>query len=418
MSATLNRRVLQLDVLRGIAILLVVGRHLEISQPDGLVGVLARTWFALGWIGVDLFFVLSGFLIGGLLLSEHRKHGEIHVGRFLLRRGLKIYPPYLVFIAYLVLMPVAKAILAGGDGLGVAVTQSSLYWPNLLFVQNYVGTNPAGHTWSLAVEEHFYMLLPFGLVALIARRRMHWLPLVCLCVVPVALLLLRAVSVGTADSFASRMAATHLRLDALLFGVGLRAVSYFRPESFASLGRHRRTLVIAGVVLWLPNLFIDPSTAFVRTIGLTATFLGSAAFLVAAYHTREDDFRLSRWAISPTASLVGWIGVYSYSIYLWHVTVIGIVGRTFGRATASYLGDASPLAWVLRVVVITGVVVLVGVIMTKLVEWPVLRFRDRLFPSRSASLPSDVGEVARSHGSPVAGAIAVGAALDPSPREQ
>src|SRR5687768_11091781 len=69
------KRVLQLDVLRGTAILLVIGRHLEIARPEGVVGFFAGLWFTIGWLGVDLFFVLSGFLIGGLLLSEHRKTG-------------------------------------------------------------------------------------------------------------------------------------------------------------------------------------------------------------------------------------------------------------------------------------------------------------------------------------------------------
>src|SRR5688572_11329479 len=100
-----SKRNLQLDVLRGVAILLVFGRHLEIPRPEGMMGTFAEVWYRLGWIGVDLFFVLSGFLIGGLLVTELQKHGRIDVTRFLVRRGLKIYPAYLVFIGFLMLMP-------------------------------------------------------------------------------------------------------------------------------------------------------------------------------------------------------------------------------------------------------------------------------------------------------------------------
>ena len=167
-----SSRNLQLDVLRGVAVLLVFGRHLELPEPDGLAGIAARVWFRIGWLGVDLFFVLSGFLIGGLLLTEHARHGRIDVGRFLIRRGLKIYPAYLVFIGYLVCMPLLKVALRGDDPVPVLAAQWQLYWPNLLFLQNYIGTNPAGHTWTLAVEEHFYLLLPWLLVALAARHRM------------------------------------------------------------------------------------------------------------------------------------------------------------------------------------------------------------------------------------------------------
>ncbi len=156
-----NKRNLQLAVLRGIAVLLVFGRHLELPKPEGLVGTFAGAWLRIGWLGVDLFFVLSGFLIGGLLVTELHKHGRIDVARFLSRRGLKIYPAYFVFIAYLMFMPAAKGLLRGESVWAVPV-EWSLYWPNFLFLQNYVGNNPTGHTWTLAVEEHFYLMLPFA----------------------------------------------------------------------------------------------------------------------------------------------------------------------------------------------------------------------------------------------------------------
>jgi peptidoglycan/LPS O-acetylase OafA/YrhL len=403
MSAPASKRILQLDVLRGVAILLVIGRHLQIPRPDGVVGAFADAWYTIGWIGVDLFFVLSGFLIGGLLLSEHRKHGQIAVGRFLIRRGLKIYPAYFVFIAYLILMPTAKALMAGGS-LGATLSEQwGLYWPNLLFLQNYIGPNPAGHTWSLAVEEHFYLLLPFALLVFAATRRMRALLPVCLVAVPLLLLVLRGISVWTNDAHAVRMAATHLRLDALLFGVGIRACAEYWPEMFAAIGSWRRSLVVVGVLLWLPNLLVEPGTAFIRTLGLTGTFLGAGAFLVAAFHTHAAGFRYSRWLVSPTASLVGWIGVYSYGIYLWHVTVIGILERIVGQRVLLMTGDYMQTGWLLCVALIGTGAVIAGVAASRIVEWPVLQLRDRFFPSRSGSI-----EVAGAHPSQAADPQATG----------
>src|SRR5260370_31028003 len=78
-----------LDVLRGVAILLVMGRHFPYYRP----------WGKVGWIGVDLFFVLSGFLISGLLYQEYKTLGKIRFGRFVFRRGFKIWPPFYVFMS-------------------------------------------------------------------------------------------------------------------------------------------------------------------------------------------------------------------------------------------------------------------------------------------------------------------------------
>jgi peptidoglycan/LPS O-acetylase OafA/YrhL len=382
-----NRRNVQLDLLRGIAILLVFGRHLEISRPNGVMGVFAEGWFRIGWLGVDLFFVLSGFLIGGLLLSEYAKHGKIDVTRFYVRRGLKIYPPYLVFLAYLILVPCVKALSKGGDALAVFATEWGRYWPNFLFLQNYVGQNPAGHTWTLAVEEHFYLLLPLLLWFLARSGRMRMILPVCGMAVLVCLSL-RCLSIGLNDPYAVKMAASHFRLDALLFGVGLRAIAQFYPERFAATRRWRGVLLISGVLLWVPNLFVEPGSVVIRTIGLTGTFLGSAAFLIAAYQTKAADFGRFSWIVGVTARGLAWIGFYSYAIYLWHVTAMGILERVMADRLSVWLGGSGSLWWLACAGVISTGAILAGVAAAKIVEWPVLRIRDRYFPTRSGTLPA------------------------------
>ena len=382
-----TRRNLQLDILRGVAILLVLGRHLELPRPGGVTGEFATLWFQIGWLGVDLFFVLSGFLIGGLLVTELQNHGRIDVPRFLVRRGLKIYPPYFVFIAYLILVPTLKAFLKDDSPWVTFFQEWHRYWPNLLFLQNYVGVNPAAHTWTLAVEEHFYLMLPLGLVFLVAVGRIRTLIPLCLIAIPTLLLALRALSVWSEDAFAFKMSATHLRLDALLFGVGIRGVAQYLPEQFMAARQWRAVLVLIGVTMWAPNLFIESSTVFIRTLGLTGTFLGSAAFLLAAYHTHAQDFGRCERIASAIVTPVAWIGVYSYAIYLWHVTVMGITTREAGGRVLALTGDASAFAWLASAFVVCTAAILAGVAISKLVEWPVLRLRDRFFPSRSGPLP-------------------------------
>lgn len=381
-----KKRNLQLDVLRGVAILLVMGRHLEVPRPDGAVGVLAEAWYRIGWLGVDLFFVLSGFLIGGLLLMELDKHGTIAVPRFLIRRGLKIYPLYIVFMAYLLMMPMAKAMIGGGDAWAALSERFGTLWPNLLFINNYVGANPEGHTWSLAVEEHFYLTLPFLLILLAATGRIRLLIPLCLSAL-VLCLMLRIISVWNNDAFASTVSATHLRIDALLSGVAIRGVAQYLPGRFMEVRRWRGVLVAAGVLLWSQNFFMETGTDTFRTVGLTGTNLGAAAFLLAAYHTHAADFGRMSHFVTKIASLVAWIGLYSYGIYLWHVTVIGILTREFGNKVIAWGGGTTQLVWLVNLLVIGGGAIIVGALLSKVVEWPVLRIRDRFFPSRTGSLP-------------------------------
>ena len=327
-AAPRARRNLQLDVLRGVALLLVIGRHLELQRPTGFVGVLAEAWFDIGWLGVDLFFVLSGFLIGGLLLTEAQNRGAIDAPRFLIRRGLKLYPPYLAFIAYLIAAPALGALLRGGDAWGTATAEVGRYWPNLVFLQNYLGS-PAGHTWTLGVEEHFYLALTLALVVLVRAGRVRWVLRLALIAAPLCLAL-RVLASATGDPAGVAMTGTHLRLDALLFGVALRAAAMYLPERFAAHAGGAFLSSSAGSSCGRPTWWSRPASAAIRTVGLTATYLGAAAFLLAAYHTHAADF--GRWAphARKTATLVAWVGTYSYTIYLWHVTVLGSSGRVLG----------------------------------------------------------------------------------------
>src|ERR1700732_285133 len=133
-SGMRNKR---LDILRCIAILLVIARH---TYP--------RIWIGkAGWMGVDLFFVLSGFLISGLLFAEYKKNRSINWKRFLIRRGLKLYPAFYVFLLATFLTQLGFKQVSG----------LSNYLGEIFYVQNY-GPYIWSHTWSLAVEEHFYIL--------------------------------------------------------------------------------------------------------------------------------------------------------------------------------------------------------------------------------------------------------------------
>src|SRR5438874_883596 len=142
----LNSRNQSLDVLRGIAVLMVIFSHYFLTWDLGsTVGIVLGR-------GVDLFFVLSGYLISGLLFEDFKRTGTINLRRFWIRRGLKIYPAFYAMLGFTVIV---FRFHAHGFPPGM--------WSELFFVQSYIAPIWP-HTWSLAVEEHFYVALPLLLL--------------------------------------------------------------------------------------------------------------------------------------------------------------------------------------------------------------------------------------------------------------
>jgi peptidoglycan/LPS O-acetylase OafA/YrhL len=350
-----------LDVLRCVAILLVLGFHFPYYA----------LWGRLGWIGVDLFFVLSGFLISGLLFQEYRKTGSISYKRFLIRRGLKIYPSfYLLIVMALVLSLLKHSAVLRAQALVSAVFAQGYYFGR--FGGLYTILAP---TWSLAVEEHFYLLLPPLLLLLVAirgrREPFRALPFFFV-VMAVICLLFRWLQLP--PTYVARV--THMRMDSLFAGVTLGYLYHFRQPLFRKLTGHY-ALVLA-LLFCLPAVFLDEHSRFVQTLGLSGLSLGFS-FLVAWSVVRTPRNRVVR-AISKIAARVGF---YSYSIYLWH-TVVG--------EALFHLGGSFWKFWAYILACLTA-----GIAMSHLIEMPYLALRDRWFPASSnlplpsaerASLPS------------------------------
>ncbi|WP_075087174.1 acyltransferase family protein [Verrucomicrobium spinosum] len=152
MITSSSQRNLMLDVIRAFAVLIVLVHHIDgnlsVSGVEQASFAPYAPLFIPGWVGVPVFFVLSGFLIGSLLIQEHVRTGSVNIGRFLVRRGFKIYPPFYILLAgYILLM------VAGGSR-----PEPERLMREILFLQNYGSGGLMDVTWSLAVEEHFYFL--------------------------------------------------------------------------------------------------------------------------------------------------------------------------------------------------------------------------------------------------------------------
>src|SRR3954470_14242682 len=194
-------RRLDLDVVRGCAIVLALGWDFS-KHLSGNWFLDARQWpgRTFGWAGVDLFFVLSGCLVGQLVLREHQCTGRFDGRRFTVRRALKLWPVLYVFLCVQVLL--------GPDPV------DSYLWQTALHLQNYAGTS-LGHLWSLAVEEHFYLVLAV-LFPLVTRRRFSPRVLAgVLAGVLVAALAVRFAGDAAGVSDVRLQWRTHFRADAL-----------------------------------------------------------------------------------------------------------------------------------------------------------------------------------------------------------
>ena len=301
-----------LDLLRALAIVVVVVYHAALFGFK-LPGRVDR----FGWIGVDLFFVLSGYLIGGQLLASLARDQRIKLGRFFTRRALRIMPAYFVVLAIYFLLPAWREY----------PEMSQPLWKFLLSVQNIAlhGGTAFSHAWSLAVEDQFYLALPFLLLFLYHRPRAA---IIVPCLIVVGGIALRAFlaarnsSVDGGVSFRAFQAwiyyPTWTRLDSLVFGVVLAAIERFRPNWW-------QRLINSAPWLWLPALGLIVYALYLgETENLTVVAcvwqfpliaVGMAAMLVCAV---SPQLPLCRVAIPGTA----FIASIAYSAYLIQKLII------------------------------------------------------------------------------------------------
>src|SRR5690242_7849791 len=199
-----------------------------------------------GWIGVDLFFVLSGYLIGGQLLAPLARGQSINLKRFFARRALRIMPAYFVILGIYIFLPAWREY-----------PDMYSWWKFLLSVQNIAlqGGTAFSHAWSLAVEDQFYLALPFFLLFLYRRSHAAILVPSLMVIGGIALRSFLAAQnpsvVGSGVSFRGFQAwiyyPTWTRLDPLVLGVALAAVEKFRPTWWKWLTDH-------APLFWFPGL--------------------------------------------------------------------------------------------------------------------------------------------------------------------
>lgn len=316
-----------LEGLRGVAILLVVASHAQIPLASA------------GFIGVDVFFVLSGFLITGLLVGEAERTGRIDLVAFYARRARRLLPAAAVVLvatlaaATVILSPLDLPRITS-DALAAALSVANVHFA-LSSTDYFAATDPSPvlHFWSLSVEEQFYLAWPAILVigARLARRRLG-MTAICGLVLIASLGLtiwLTAVS-GPWAYYSLPTRAWQLAAGGIL-AIGLRTPGRLSPFVAVPVGWLGAALLVCSMVL------IDPMTPYPGAAATLPT-LGTLALIAAGPATASPGALLLQWA--P----LRFVGRISYSLYLWHWPILVLGTSAAGLATADLEAPYSALA--------------------------------------------------------------------------
>jgi len=367
-----------LDGVRGLAILLVVVLHFRDFTTRAVTAGdrLFMSFASAGWIGVDLFFVLSGFLITGILLDAR---GAPHYFKnFYMRRALRIFPLYYAVLAVYVLgLPLIER--GGSPELQELLSQQGWYWAYLTNVHaaRHVGAAAPyglGHFWSLAIEEQFYLVWPM----VVYFTPVRWLQRVCVALIACGIALRAALSVGGAHPMVAYLL-TPTHMGGLLMGAYL-AVEIRKPKGRALVAASWKPIAaIGGVCL----LFLIEQMGQLRwepRIGNLASFSVLGLFFAAVVGgavVAPKESPLSRVLANPVLRS---FGKYSYAIYVFHNLLAYWMHRAgFGVADLPTVGGSHLPARLLYILLGTTLSYAVAVASWHLLEKRFLALKDR-FP--------------------------------------
>ncbi|WP_257021674.1 acyltransferase [Leifsonia sp. AK011] len=341
-----------LDGVRGMAILFVLGAHASASRLE----------FA-GPTGVTVFFVLSGYLITSLLLMEDAQTGQIRLLPFYARRALRLYPALLLAVT-------------GAWVLYAATGQAEIenYWldavPTLLYLRDFMmAMGSSGflfdHTWSLAVEEQFYLVWPVALIALIALSARR-VPLIASVTIVAGL----ALAWRVVSMFLYGPERVYFAPDtnafALLAGCSLATVLYGRLQGRGStILALASTAALAGIPVLVG--FLTSNSWVARNWITLITVCLAIVLLTAAPGTSFLESRILRW-----------FGQISYGLYLWHIVFLNL--RIDGEPLRGWQRGAA-----------LGAAILVAWLSFRYFERPILRLKSRFSAPRPVSLDEGLG---------------------------
>jgi peptidoglycan/LPS O-acetylase OafA/YrhL len=304
-----NDRISSLDVFRAIAIITVVLYHFH-------------QFLSFGKLGVDLFFVISGFLVGGILIRDFDKNQGINIPKFLLQRGFKIWPSYYFFLFFGALV----AIFFYRNSHPEQIIPINDMFRYVFFYENYVAFPEHwsfDHVWSLCVEEHFYIMLPVILfliqkfVSARYRKKALYIMVFSAIILGVAFKYYSLYYTESRDTYLR----THNRIDALAWGVLLYLIIANYGERLKQI-KHLYLLSLAGIMIFALAIFIGNHTDSEKFHGIILHSAIAFSFFLLILGVYYQDF--SKFYLLRT------IGYFSYNWYLWHPIFVSMVSDRIG----------------------------------------------------------------------------------------
>lgn len=343
-----------LDGIRAVGVALVVLYHYNNGTPSG------------GWLGVDLFFVLSGFLITTLLLEERAAHGRISLLRFYQRRALRLLPALWVLLAtYLVVLPFTAEPLNAG------LRQAAYGFTYTMNIALALGARTGSHLqplWSLGLEEQFYVLWPLIMIAALVSRRGVTRMFLVAAAITVAL---GAVRLGLQHRATTDISV--LRFDQILVGCMFALVRRAHAQRFERIvGSSPVTLLALAVTLWLVMRAYQQDVVFVAHEKALVFACAGGVLVAGCTVSNGSRVRTLLTAILATRPFV-FLGRISYALYLWHMPIFLWLGAS---TTSGY----SRVGMALLALFISLVV---ATLSYYVVERPFLRRKWRLARTRS-----------------------------------
>ncbi len=380
-----NKRLHGLDTLRAIAIIIVLIFHYKVVvSHQNNVGFISE----LGWTGVDLFFVLSGYLIGNQVLAAIARKEDFSLKLFYIRRLLRTLPNYYFVLTLYFIFPLAL------DG-----TVTAPFWQFLTFTQNFA-FHPGEtftHSWSLCIEEQFYLIFPLLALLIASTRKSILLSWLLIIVGILTGMILRGfmwldhgqAGISMSDYYEHIYYSRFTRFDELLPGIAIALFKNFHPDAFAKTAKKGNLLLVGGVVSVAGMFYLFSNYLEIDNYGysfLMSTFgysLLAVSFGVLTLSALCTNSLLYKISIPGAANLALW----SYAIYLIHKPLFKLLGSPLTEWDIN-------INSLLGISIIMSLSILAGWLLYLLIETPFMILRAKLYPVNIATPKAETARVA------------------------